>query len=587
MATQLKSVDAVVIGVGWVGSIISHELTKAGVKVVGLERGAFRDTKPDFQVPGMHDELKYGIQFALMQNAAKDTITFRNSADQKALPYRKLGSFLPGEGVGGAGVHWNGMTYRWLPYDFEIYSQTVKRYGASILPSDNQVQDWGVTYDDLEKHYDRFEYLCGISGQAGHLQGKTIPGGNPFEGNRQRPYPLPPLRTPSASTVFQKATQDLGYHPFSVPAANTSAVYTNPEGMTLGACNYCGYCERFGCHMSAKATPQTTILPKLLQNPNFELRTHSTVTRINLDSSKKRAVSVTYVDTLGREYEQPADLIVLSSYVFNNVRLLMVSGIGQPYDPVKNEGVVGKNYTYQSGGANATLIFEDRTFARFLGSGAAGIVIDDFNGDNFDHGGQKFIHGGTIALTQTGARPIQSHPVPPGTPTWGAEYKAAMIKYYNRIVGFGMQAAVMPVRQNYLDLDPTYKDVYGLPLIRMTYDWADNEKNMATYMSGVVEKIAKAINPSRYVLGRIGDHYSIVPYQSTHNIGGAIMGKDPKTSVVNRYLQSWDVSNLFVVGASAFPHNSGSNPTGTVGALAYHVADTLVNTYLKKPGPLA
>lgn len=105
MATKLKSVDAVVVGVGWVGSILAHELTKSGKKVVGLERGEYRDTKPDFQVPGMHDELKYGVQYALMQNVAKETLTFRNNSGEQALPYRHLGSFLPGNGLGGAGVH--------------------------------------------------------------------------------------------------------------------------------------------------------------------------------------------------------------------------------------------------------------------------------------------------------------------------------------------------------------------------------------------------------------------------------------------------------------------------------------------------
>lgn len=586
MATKLPSVDVVMVGVGWTGSILSHELTKQGVKVVGLERGAFRTTDPDFQVPGIHDELKYGIQYGLMQNFAKETITFRNNAAERALPYRHMGAFLPGDGLGGAGVHWNGMTYRWLPYDFEIRSQTVARYGASALPKDNLIQDWGVTYDQMEPYYDKFEYLCGISGTAGHVGGKKIAGGNPFEGNRKRGYPLPPLKTPTTSRLFEQAAKQLGYHPFNIPAANASEMYTNPEGVTLGACNFCGYCERFACHMSSKASPQTTILPKLLVNENFELRTHANVTRINLDASKKRAVSVTYVDALGREFEQPAGTIILGSFVFNNVRLMLMSGIGTPYDPKTGKGVVGRNYTYQSGGANTSLVYEDQEFARYLGAGAAGIVIDDFNGDNFDHKGLDFIHGGTIALAQTGARPIQSHPVPPGTPAWGADFKKAMVKYYGRILGVGMQAAVMPYRQNHLDLDPTYKDAYGNPMLRMTFDWGENEKTMATYMTGVLDKISKAMKPTSYKVGKIGDHFSIVPYQSTHNIGGTIMGKDPASSVVNPFLQSWDVSNLFVVGASTFPHNSGSNPTGTVGAMSYYLADTLLNRYLKNPGKL-
>lgn len=290
------------------------------------------------------------------------------------------------------------MTYRWLPYDFEIRSQTIARYGEKALPENNLIQDWGVTYNEMEPFYDRFEYLCGISGLAGNLKGVKQPGGNPFEGARQRGYPLPPLRTPLSSQVFENAVKTLDYHPYHIPAANNSEEYTNTEGVTAGACNYCGYCERFGCHMSAKASPQTTILPKLMENKNFELRTHANVTRVNLDSSGKRAVSVTYVDSLGREYEQPAEVVILSSYVFNNVRLLLMSGISQPYDPATGKGVVGKNYTYQSAGASASLVYENRQFHRYLGAGAAGIAIDDFNGDNFDHQGLNFIHGGGISL---------------------------------------------------------------------------------------------------------------------------------------------------------------------------------------------
>ena len=126
----------------------------------------------------------------------------------------------------------------------------------------------------------------------------------------------------------------------------------------------------------------------------------------------------------------------------------------------------------------------------------------------------------------------------------------------------------------------------------MTFDWGTNERTASEYMAGVCERIGRSLNPSHLAargLGRpgaAGSRYSIVPYQSTHNCGGAVMGGDRSTSAVNKYLQSWDVPNVFVVGASAFAHNSGYNPTGTVGALAYWTADALVSRYLPRPGPL-
>jgi len=119
-ATKLNPVDVVTVGVGLTGAILAKELTDAGLKVVGLERGGYRDTHPDFEVPNAHDELKYAQRDELMQNLARETLTFRNSTGETALPMRQLGSFLPGEGVGGAAVHWNGQTWQQQATDTDV-----------------------------------------------------------------------------------------------------------------------------------------------------------------------------------------------------------------------------------------------------------------------------------------------------------------------------------------------------------------------------------------------------------------------------------------------------------------------------------
>lgn len=144
----------------------------------------------------------------------------------------------------------------------------------------------------------------------------------------------------------------------------------------------------------------------------------------------------------------------------------------------------------------------------------------------------------------------------------------------------------MAYRDCYLDLDPTYRDAYGDPLLRQTFDFHDNDRRMSEFLTDRTVEIAKAMKPRSYQANRLDEHYDIVPYQTTHNTGGAIMGTDPKTSMVNRYLQSWDVPNLFVMGACVFPQNAGYNPTGTVGALTYWAADAIKQYYLKNPGPL-
>ena len=122
--------------------------------------------------------------------------------------------------------------------------------------------------------------------------------------------------------------------------------------------------------------------------------------------------------------------------------------------------------------------------------------------------------------------------------------------------------------------------------MRMTFDYQDNERRMANWMADRCDEVTRAMGASRTTLNRLVGPWSVVPYQTTHNTGGAVMGSDPKTSAVNRYLQSWDVPNVFVMGACAFPQNAGYNPTGTVGALTYWALDAIQKTYLKSPGPL-
>ena len=579
--SKLKPVDVVIVGVGVTGSILAKELAEAGLKVVGIERGQMRDTFPDFQMPNAHDELKYQRRHDLMQDLSRETLTFRNERSETALPMRYLGSFKPGEGVGGAGVHWGTQTWRFLPWDFETRSRTLARYGKDHWPADCTSQDWGVSYDELEPHFTKFEYLYGVCGKAGNLNGKIVPGGNPFEGRRSREYPLPPMKMSHAAALFTKAAASLGHKPFPTPVATPSAVYTNPYGVTMNACVYCGYCEGFACEMASKGSPQTTVLPVLMKNPNFELRTLANVIKVNLDSARKRAVGVTYVDSRGREFEQPSDMVLLCSYVFNNVRLMLQSGIGKPYDPVANSGVVGRNYAYQTP-SSVTLFYEDKRFNSFMGAGGLGMAVDEFNGDNFDHAGLGFIGGGFIRSVSSGARPIEVRPVPQGTPRWGSAWKKATAHYFDRNFGLALQGACQSYRGNYLDLDPTYRDAYGLPLLRMTFDRHENEHKMSAYITNKAAEIAKAAGPAKINVNPRTGKYTIVPYQSTHNTGGAVMGNDPATSAVNRYLQSWDVPNVFVVGASAFPQNGGYNPTDTVGALTYWALDAIKNRYLRK-----
>lgn len=586
MATKLPAVDAVLLGVGLVGTILGRELTRAGLTVVGLERGEPRSTVPDFQGPQMHDELRYAVRKSLMQDTARETWTFRNNTDQRALPIRRLQSFLPGTGLGGSAVHWNGQTYRFQDSDFQLRTKTVERYGESFINPELTIQDWGVTAADLEPHYDRFEYLLGTSGRAGNIKGRKQDGGNPFEDPRSREYPTPPMKEPYGSAIFRRAATELGYHPFPQPSSNLSQSYTNPEGMKLRACMFCGYCERFACEHYAKSSPQTILLPVLLEDKRFTLRTNCHVLRVELDTAGTKATGVTYVDARGREFFQPAGLVIVGMYALNNVRMLLLSGIGQPYDPQTTTGVVGRNYAYQT--MSAVQVFFDRkvNINPYMRSGANGTLIADFVSDNFDHGPHGFIGGAYIGEVMTNGRPIGFHPTPPGTPPWGSQWKRAVVEHYNHTSALSIHGSSVSTVRNYLDLDPTYRDAWGQALLRITFDFPQNDLDISAFVTDKALQIGRAMGGKRVAGSPRKRPYTVTQYQTTHNTGGAVMGADPRTSVVNRYLQSWDVDNVFVIGASAYPQNASYNPTDTLGALAYWSADAIVNRYLKSPGPL-
>ena len=588
MAAAIKPVDVVIVGFGWTGAIMAIELAQAGVSVLALERGQDQDTVPDWAYPKVLDEVAQSARNGLLQNLSKTTVTIRHDKADRALPYRQIGSFKPGVGVGGAGLHWSGVHSRVTPDELRLKSHVVERYGRGFIPKDMQLQDWGISYAELEPHFDRFEYVCGTSGKAGNILGVKVPGGNPFEGPRSREYPLPPLKDPPTSVLFAKATRELGFNPYPLPAANASRPYRNPYGCDLGPCNFCGFCSDYGCINYSKATPQTTILPALKLMPNFAYRTNAHVLRVNTSADGKTATGVTYVDAQGREVEQPARIVVLAAFHLHNVRLMLSSKIGKPYDPETGEGVIGRNFCYQLINSVNTF-FDKKTYInQFMGSGGVGQAIEDFSMANFDHGPLGFIGGGVMWGRQTGNGPVRGIPLPDGSPKWGAGWKKAVQDNYLHTGRIESQMSNMAYRGAFLDLDPTYRDAYGEPLLRMTLDWQDNDLKMSEFFGDKMKAVIKAMGATSSA-GRVikhGDHWDTRVYQSTHINGGTSMGADPKTSAVNKYLQSWDVPNLFVLGANVFAHGIGANPTGLVGALAYWAAANIRSTYLKDPGPM-
>lgn len=586
---KLPAVDVVIVGFGWTGAIMAKELTEAGLKVVALERGKYRDTYPDGAYPNTIDELTYLQRWKLFQDMSKSSFTFRQKVADTALPYRQIGAFKPGEGVGGAGLHWSGQQWRILPEELRIRSHYEERYGKNFIPADMTIQDWGVTYEELEPHFDFVEKMMGTSGQAYRVKGQVVnTEGNFFEPNRSADYALPPQKDHYTAALFKKAAKEVGLHPFSEPSANVSHPYTNQYGCQMGPCTFCGYCSGYACYNYSKASPNVNILPALRQDPNFELRSNSNVLRIDLDDSKKLATGVTYMDIDGNQIHQPANIVIASTFAYNNARLFLLSQIGTPYDPVANTGTVGRNVAYQTMSSVQVFFEQGKNTNMFIGAGGNGVAVDDYNGDNFDHGPANFVGGAPVWCNPAGAKPISGIAVPAGTPKWGLGWKTAVRENYLNYASFDVHGANMVYRDVYVDLDPTYKDAFGQPLLRFTFDWKDNDIRMSRYVTDKMTAVARAMNPKSINVSvkNFGDHLDLRPYQTTHWAGGVAMGESPKNSVLNRYLQSWDVHNVFAVGSGVFPVGIGYNPTGMATALAYWSAKAIRESYLSNPRPL-
>jgi gluconate 2-dehydrogenase alpha chain len=340
--------------------------------------------------------------------------------------------------------------------------------------------------------------------------------------------------------------------------------------------------------VGAKASPNVTLLPLLENRKNFSVRTNCNVRRVLHKDGK--ATGVSYVDGSGKEFLQPAGAVVLAAWVFNNARLLMLSKIGEQYDPASAKGTLGKNPTYA---VNVGLdYFLDKPQNNFMGSGGLAMAVGDFSGDLGDEGAAEgAFRGGLIFAYQQGDPPVISSfgKVPNGEvrENWGSEWKKAAIKWNDRNGTILSTENHFAYRQNYLDLDPNYTDKWGDPLVRVTMDWTDAERKQAAFMSKKEVAIAKAmgataVNPHLSPSAKSGP--PLMPHPHAH--GGAIMGASPETSVVNPYLQHWRIPNLWVVGGSALPQGD-EHLTLTVVALAHRAADAFVDRYVKRPGALA
>src|ERR1700719_3823855 len=482
MATE--KADVVIVGAGAAGGILAAELGKAGMKVIGGERGPRLKTA-DFQL----DELRYFQRQDLRPNVKRQPITWRPNPNTRANPTPNQNN---GNQAGGGTVHYGALSWRLHEGDFRARSQTIERYGAAAIPEDSSLTDWPLSYADLEPFYDRAEYELGVSGKAGNLQGRKIAGGNPFEAPRRRDYPLPPLQVDQAGAIFEGGAKKLGLSPFSSPRAILSQTYQGRP-----ACSYCSFCQSFGCFIGAKSSILVTKLPEADATGNFKLVTGAMCYRVNSDNSGK-ATGVSYYGPDRSDNTIEADIVILPPFIYDNVRLLLLSKSEKfPNGLANSSGHLGKHIMAHIM-ANVFVTFDDRYVNNFMGPSAQKHTIDDFNADNFDHGGLGFIRGAQLSI---GTPNLQGGPIaastiatPPGIPKWGAKYRDFFAKAYARHGAMVAQTENLPYADQTIDLDPSVRDAWGMPAPRVIYDWRrPNEKARVEFVQNKLVEIGRAM----------------------------------------------------------------------------------------------
>jgi gluconate 2-dehydrogenase alpha chain len=563
MATRRAPTDVVVVGMGAAGGTAVLPLVDAGLDVVGLEAGIWL-TQRDFAP----DEIRNNVRSwpMVVQKANQEAPSTRATANATA---NRPGGHPMMNAVGGTTLHYWAQAWRLNPWDFRVVSETVRRYGRSRLPAGTTVEDWPFGYEELEPYYDRVEYEIGVSGQAGNVQGQVDERGNRFEGPRQRAFPMPPLRWTAFHERLAEAAKGLGWHPFPGPALINTQLYQG-----RGGCVYHGFCNGGGCHVNAKASPHTTTIPRALETGRLTVVTRAHVTGIDVDANG-RATGVRYV-TDGEEIIQPAQVVLLAGYTYENIRLLLLStSPAFPNGLSNNAGQVGRHYFSHHQGAPVSALFPFDLGA-WYGLPAQGVAIDDFADDNFDHSGLDFIGGGNL-WAMSDRRPISAANGSTWgrSPTWGTQWKAFIRENADRSHSSYIQKTTLPYETNFCDLDPSEKDPLGFPILRVTAQFMDNERAIAAFTQDRMEEWYRAAGAVEISRGGLCGAMGL----STHAYGGTRMGDNRETNVVNRFGFSHEVPNLGVLGASVMGTSGARNPTLTVQALAWRTAEHLAQNW--------
>jgi gluconate 2-dehydrogenase alpha chain len=563
MAINLKPVDVAVIGLGAAGGVAVLPLARAGLKIAGLEAGSWIPPS-QFRADEIHNNVRRRVTSGT--KVWDEVPTFRTGPNA---PTRRNTVPTMMNAVGGTTHHYDGNSWRFHPYDFKVRSETMKRYGAGAIPKGSTLEDWPVSYDELETYFDTVEHEIGVSGKAGNIQGKIDPRGNIFEGPRQREYPMPPIRDTDFTDMMQTAAKKLGWNGHRSPAAINSQPYQGRP-----ACVYHGFCDTGGCPIRAKNSTAFTTIPAAQKTKNLTIYERAHVTRILTDNNGKVS-GVQYVKD-GQEYFQPAKVVMLSSQTYENSRLLLLSkSKAYPNGLSNNHGQVGKHFISHWAGREAVALFPfDLNI--WAGAFAQGVVVNNWADDNFDHSGLGFIGGASLTVNHE-VHPIAASAMPTfgRAPAWGAKWKAFVHENAGRWIGAYAQCNTFPYENTYLDLDPEVKDPLGNPVTRITSGPKENEARASAHAAAKAVEWFRAAGAIEVV--NTGNTEG--PVLSTHAVGGTRMGDNSETNVVDKWGFSHEAPNLAILGGSVMGTHGARNPTLTMQALSWRTADHLVKNW--------
>jgi choline dehydrogenase-like flavoprotein len=538
--------DVCVIGTGAGGGVMIDQLTAAGFEVVALERGGHVGPV-DFD----DDELRNVVRDQVFSPHQLETYRFEDGAPSETGRFSHLAHC-----VGGTITHWAAWSWRFREDDFYVLSKEGAVEGASLA-------DWPIRYADLEPFYEKAERDFGVAGAADS---------NPFAPPRQSAYPNPRHPERVSAKHFAKGASKLGYHPFPVPMAINSRGYGGRP-----RCMYGGACRSYGCPVHAKATTLSVSLPRATATGRLDLRAEAMVYELPIDA-EGRVTGARYVDASGRQHEVRARHTVVACGSIGTPQLLLMSTSGSfPQGLANGSGLVGRNLTFHHHPAVTAILDDDlRAYTGFETHAA----LDDLHASDPKRG---FIRGGVIAELNTFTHQPIAYATVLGDALgfgarWGPGLKDRIRAFPNTLV-IALIGEELPMESSRVDLDPEVKDRFGLPVPRITKHHHPNDLAMYDWYEKRLLELAEATGARSVAPGRV-DGLTIGPDRAqkgnAHNHGTARMGNDPSKSVIDRHCRSHEVPNLWIVDGSFMPTSAGYNPTLTILANAYRVADHFI-----------